>query len=95
VGGEALPVLRQGFGRGAVGQRGQQVADELGVLRGFELALGFERVAQAHQFFDAGDDAGLFGEGWQWNQEIAELGNAQPFAGYANLHIHDGLLNMA
>jgi hypothetical protein len=57
--------LGQGFGRGTVGQRGQQGADELGVLRGFEPALGFERVAQAHQFFDAGDDAGLFGEGWQ------------------------------
>ena len=31
----------------------------------FELAAGFEGVAELHQFSDAGDDAGLFGE---WRQ---------------------------
>ena len=65
VGGDAVPVLKQLRGRFAVGERGQQSADKLGVLRGFELAFGFERVAQANEFFDAGDDAGLLGGGRQ------------------------------
>ena len=62
VGGDALPVVGQFVWGSAGGQRAQQGLHELGVLRGFELALGFEGVAQAHEFFDAGDDAGLFGE---------------------------------
>ena len=41
---DALPVLGQGLGAGAAGQRGQQRADQPGVLHGFEPALGFQRV---------------------------------------------------
>jgi hypothetical protein len=29
----------------------------------------------------------LFGEGWHWNQRMAELGNAQSFAGNADLNV--------
>jgi len=65
VGGEALPVVGQRLGRFALGERAQQGVDELGVSLRFELAAGFEGVAHLHQFFDAGDDAGLFGEGWE------------------------------
>ncbi len=67
--GHALPVIGQFFGRGAGGERAQQGADQLGVLRGLQLALGLQRIAQAHEGFDTGDDAGLFGEGWEWQAD--------------------------
>ena len=67
VGGDALPVVGQCLGRFALGERAQQGVDELGVLLRFELAAGFECVAELHQFFDAGDDTGLFDEWWQAN----------------------------
>jgi hypothetical protein len=94
VGGDAVPVVGQLRGRFAIGERGQQGADELGVCCGCELAFGFERVAQAHEFFDAGDDAGLLGDGWHRNQKLAELGNAQAFTRHTDLNIHDRLLNV-
>lgn len=37
MGGDAVPVVGQLRGRFALGERGQQGADKLGVLRGFEL----------------------------------------------------------
>ncbi len=37
----------------------------LGGLGVFDPRL--EGVAQGHEFIDFGDDAVLFGEGWQWN----------------------------
>lgn len=45
----------------------------MGVLRGLQLALGLQRIAQAHEGFDAGDDAGLFGEGWEWKGLALEV----------------------
>ena len=70
--GHALPVGGQLFGRGAGGERAQQGADQLGVLRGLQLAFGLQRIAQAHEGFDAGDDAGLFGEGWERQDQVPE-----------------------
>ena len=67
VGGDALPVVGQCLGRFALGECAQQCVNELGVLLRFELASGFEGVAELHQFFDAGDDAGLFCQWRQWN----------------------------
>jgi hypothetical protein len=46
VGGDALPVVGQLRGRFAVVECALQGADELGVLRGFKQAFGFECVAQ-------------------------------------------------
>ena len=65
VAGHSLPVLGQLGGGVAVGQRAEQGGNKLGVLRGFKLALGLQRVTQPHEFIDAVDDAGLFGEGWK------------------------------
>ena len=62
--GHALPVGGQFLGGGAVGQRAEQGVEQAGVLLGFEPALGFEGISQAHQFVDAGDDAGLLGDMW-------------------------------
>ena len=76
VGGDALPVVGQFGWGGAGGQRAQQGLHEQGVLRGFELALGFEGIAQAHEFFDAGDDAGLFSErrhGYRKRPELSKI----------------------
>ena len=39
-----------------------------------------ELSAEKAEFFDAGDDAVLFGEGWEWNNELAEFGDAQPLS---------------
>ena len=68
--GHALPVGGQFFGGGAVGQRAEQGVEQATVLLGFEPALGFEGIAQAHQFVDAGDDAGLLGQRGYRNQLI-------------------------
>jgi hypothetical protein len=71
--GHALPVDGQFLGRGAVGQRAEQGVEQASVLRGFEPALGFEGIAKAHQFVDAGDDAGLLGERWDRDREAKQL----------------------
>ena len=33
----------------------------------------FQPVAERHQFIDLGDDAVLFGEGWEGNQELRNV----------------------
>ena len=56
MGGDALPVVGQGLGAVALQQAAEQGAHQAGVLFGFELALGFEGVAELHQLFDPGED---------------------------------------
>ena len=49
---------------------GHLLHQRLGQARLHCLALGqalAQLKAQAAQLCDAGDDAGLFGEGWEWN----------------------------
>ena len=61
VGGHALPGVLGGRGAVGVGEGAEQRLHQLAVVRGLLLALGLQRIAHAHEFFDAGDDAGLFG----------------------------------
>ena len=39
--------------------------------------LGFEAVAEGHKLFDFGDDAVLFGEGWNWDFECLDQAKVQ------------------
>jgi hypothetical protein len=61
VGRDVLPVLSGFCRRGAVGQRVEQGAGQPLMLLGRQSPRFLQRIAQGHQFIDAGDDAGLFG----------------------------------
>ena len=62
------------------GRGGQTVASAFALLlRGFEL------VAQGHEFIDLGDDAVLFGEGRDWNQDFVHPVLGQTLTSRASL----------
>ena len=73
---EALPVGSKFGGVGALGERAEQGFDEPGV-RAFRVRLlRLQPVAKRHQFIDFGDDAVLFGEGWERDYELREFSYA-------------------
>ena len=63
--GEALPVCREVGGVGALGERAEQGVDQPRMRRVGVRLFRPQPVAEGHQFIDFGDDAVLFGEGWE------------------------------
>ena len=79
--GDALPVLGERMGRLTGGQGTEQRGREPRMLLVGQPPALLQRVAQLHQFFDAGDDAVLFGKGRQRNQHLRKLGTRYFFEG--------------